>query len=94
MLKTDPAEVTVPFQISCVFEDARGGHGGKAGGDTCLHREMIVLTSKIVLQTRCDNTYNNSDFWEKKPKTTNKKPQTTRTQIRKYFSYLPLKKKS
>lgn len=49
---------SLAFYINCIFEDARDGHGGKAEGDTCLYREMIVLIlSKILLQTRCDNTY-------------------------------------
>ena len=46
MLKTDPTEVTVPFSINCIFEGAWDRHGDKAGGDTCLHREIIVLISK------------------------------------------------
>lgn len=82
MLKTDPAEVTVPFLcINCIFEDVWVGHGGKAGGDKCLHREMrVLILPKILLQTRCENRYNNSHFGIK--------------QIGKYFSHLPWKKVS
>lgn len=57
---------SLPFYINCIFEDAWDGHGDKAGGDTRLHREMIVrILSKILLQTRCGNTCNNSRFGKK-----------------------------
>lgn len=56
MLKTDPPEVSVPFYSSCISEDAWVGHGGRDGGDTCLHREMVVPRwSIVVLQARCEN---------------------------------------
>lgn len=77
MLKTDPAEVTVPFLSisSASLKMLEMDMVAKLG---VIHVYTVVLIlSKILLQTRCENRYNNSHFGEKK--------------IGKYFSHLPLK---
>lgn len=76
MLKTDPPEVSVLFYSSCISEDAWVGHGGRDGGDTRLHREVVVPRwSIVVLQARCENRIIEILWGEKKS-----------------FSHLPLKR--